>query len=97
MNSKHFIAAILMSAATGAVLAQSHEFVAADAGFHSTKSRAEVVAELQQAQSAGLLAFTDATYPVLAIPAGMRTRAEVRSEITPSAMTNDAKSSLYFG
>lgn len=97
MHAKHLIAVVAMCAAMGTVFAQSREFVAPDAGFHSTKSRAEVVAELKQAQSAGLLAYTDASYPVLAAPASMRTRAEVRREIMPSAMTNDPKSNLYFG
>ncbi|MEO8837597.1 MAG: DUF4148 domain-containing protein [Herbaspirillum sp.] len=97
MYTKQLIATVFMCAAAGAVMAQSPEFVAADAGFHSTKSRAEVVMELKQAQSAGLLAFTESTYPVLTVPANMHTRAEVRSQIMPSAVINDPKSNPYFG
>lgn len=97
MYTKQLIATVFMCAAAGAVMAQSHEFVAADAGFHSTKSRAEVITQLKQAQSAGLLAYTEATYPVLSIPARMHTRAEVRSQIMPSVVINDPKFNLYFG
>jgi hypothetical protein len=55
MNAKNLIAAIALLAA-GSAFAQQTEFVAADAGFHSTKTRAEVRQELAVAYSAGDIA-----------------------------------------
>lgn len=77
MNAKHVIAATLL-AASGATFAQ--EYVAPDAGFVSTKTRAEVIAELTAAREAGTLAVTDDAYPVAANKAAPKTRAQVRAE-----------------
>jgi hypothetical protein len=53
MNAKKFIAAVSMLVATGSVFAQQVEAIHADAGFVSTKTRAQVKAELEQAQANG--------------------------------------------
>lgn len=55
MNAKQLIAAAAILAATGTAFAQQTEFVAADANFTPAKTRAEVVAELNQAYADGTL------------------------------------------
>jgi hypothetical protein len=80
MNAKKLIAAVVVFAAAGSVFAQQTEFVAPDANFVSTKTRAEVLAELEQAQANGtyVVGGTDMPefVPVLAktIPASSGTR-----------------------
>ena len=67
MNAKMLIAAVSVVAA-GAAFAQQTEHVPADEGFVSTKTRAEVVAELKAAQqqgtyvAGGVAAFDPAVY-----------------------------------
>jgi uncharacterized protein YciI len=53
MNAKQLIASVALLAATGAVFAQAAEYEVPNANFVSTKTRAEVVAELKQARTAG--------------------------------------------
>lgn len=55
MNAKQLIAAAAVFAAAGSAFAQQTEFVAPDAGFVSSKTRAEVVAEMGQAYHEGTL------------------------------------------
>ncbi|HTN65144.1 MAG TPA: DUF4148 domain-containing protein [Burkholderiaceae bacterium] len=55
MNAKQLISTVALLAATGAVFAQQTEWVAADANFVSTKTRAEVRAELNQAYADGTI------------------------------------------
>lgn len=89
MKSTHIIAVTLLSLASAAAFAESApELAARDAAnvsarnnypvviFKSTRTRAEVVAELEQAQKDGL-GGTDSSYPVLKTPS-TRTRAEVK-------------------
>ena len=49
MNTKHLILAAAAFAASGPILADQMEYTVPDAGFVSTKTRAEVMAELKQA------------------------------------------------
>jgi hypothetical protein len=95
MNAKHLIAAFAVLAATGSVFAQ--EFVAPDAGFVSTRTRAEVVAEVAQARADGSLEVKDSTYPVLAKSGTTKTRAEVVAGIAQARAngTLDAKDATY--
>jgi hypothetical protein len=79
MIAKRLIAAFTVLAATDSVFAQ--EFVEPDANFVSTRSRAEVIAELVQARADGTLVVDDATYPPLPAKVGTKTRAEVRVEL----------------
>jgi transcription elongation GreA/GreB family factor len=79
MNAKHLVAALAVLAATGSALAQ--EFVTPDAGFVSTKTRAEVIAELQQARADGTYAVSEYDYPVVQLTGTPKTRAEVVAEI----------------
>lgn len=48
----------------------------------STKTRAEVVAELKQAQQQGLLTISDSDYPGTPDFSGTRSRSEVKNETT---------------
>lgn len=85
MKAKSLIAALLLTASATGAFAQ--EFVRPDAGFVSTKSRAEVLQELVEANAAGTssVAMKDGDYPVAAAePAGAisgKTRAQVRAEL----------------
>ena len=62
MNAKQFIAGAAMFAASAAVFAQSSEYTSPDEGFISTKTRAEVIAALQQAQADGSYQIASAEY-----------------------------------
>ncbi|WP_151633035.1 DUF4148 domain-containing protein [Noviherbaspirillum aerium] len=79
MNAKHLVAAFAVLATTGTVLAQ--EFVDPAANFISTRTRAEVVAELKQAQAGGADRFLEHEYPVVRLTGTPRTRAEVLAEL----------------
>lgn len=85
MKAKSLIAALLLTVSATGAFAQ--EFVRPDAGFVSTKSRAEVLQELVEANAArtSSVAMKDGDYPVAAAgPAGAisgKTRAQVRAEL----------------
>ncbi len=79
MNAKYLIAAAAALAVSGSVLAQ--EYVVPDAGFVSTKTRAEVNAELAQARSSGALDVTEYDYPVVRLASVPKTRAQVSAEL----------------
>ncbi len=53
MNSQHLKVAAALMMAVGSAMAQQTEFVAPDANFVSTRTRAEVVAELRAEQRKG--------------------------------------------
>ena len=95
MNAKQLIAAAAILAAAGSAFAQQTEFVAADAGFVSTKTRAEVRAELNQAYADGTLATRDGQDAVIVADPHL-TRAQVRAQIQPPRQ-DKLVSSLYFG
>ena len=80
MNIKKISAAVLMLSLAGAALAEAP--YPEDSKFVSTKSRAEVVAELAQARANGELPINDVSYPDKAIAApSTKTRAEVIDEL----------------
>jgi hypothetical protein len=100
MNVKNFIAAIAVFAAAGSAFAQQTEFVAPDAGFKSSLTRAELRQDLVSAQSQGLTAQhrhdgQDSVY------AGNTTsRQAVKAEQSASARQHRNESpvnSIYFG
>jgi hypothetical protein len=97
MNAKKLTAAVILFAATGAALAQSSEFVAPDANFISSKSRAEVIAELNQARAEGLLAFTEYNYPVIRGHAGVQAPVAKHPGVAQSSGMANAGSNIYFG
>ena len=73
MNAKYLIAVLSLSAATGAAFA--------DTTAPAARSRAEVIAEVQQAHASGQLLTSDAAYPFAAPAASSKTRAEVVSAV----------------
>jgi len=79
MNAKHLVAAFAFLATTGSVFAQ--EFVVPDANFVSSRTRADVVAEIAEARANGTLDVIDSQYPVVATTGTPKTRAEVSAEI----------------
>jgi len=98
MNAKQLIATVALFAATGAAFAQSTEYADPAAGFVSTKTRAEVVAEIKQASALGTLAQRDGQDATVTTTA--RSRADARAEAVQSAKSlrqlTDVNST-YFG
>jgi hypothetical protein len=97
MNAKKFTAAVIMFAAAGVSFAQSREFVAPDANFESSKSRAEVIAELKQARTNGSLTFSEYNYPVITGQNRMETPTAKRADAMQSAGASQTSSDIYFG
>lgn len=95
MKTKQLIAAVAILAATGSVFAQQTEWIAADANFTPGKTRAEVIAELNQAYADGTLATRDGADSVI-VAGTNRSRDEVRAE---AKQVNQDKfnANLYFG
>ncbi|GAC1321297.1 MAG: hypothetical protein NVS3B11_20130 [Collimonas sp.] len=89
MNAKQLIAGLTILAAAGSAMAVTP--YPAETRFVSTKSRADVQAELLQAQKDGSLAVARNQYPVIATTSKPVSRTEVASQITK------ADPSLYNG
>jgi len=85
MNAKQLIATVALFAAAGAAFAQSTEVADPTAGFVSTKTRAEVIGEVKQAQALGTLAQRDGQDAVVTTTA--RSRAEARAEAVQSVQS----------
>lgn len=94
MNAKQLIVSLSLLGATGAVFAQAVGYEVPNANFVSTKTRAEVTAELKQAQAAGTFVAGGEAYSnervavvkthapqVAAAPAAGKSRAEVIAEL----------------
>lgn len=96
MNAKQLIASAALLVTAGAAIAQSTESVSPSAGFVSTKTRAEVVAELNQAYAQGVLVQRDGADPVRS-DSNRRSVAEVRQEAMRSMRANTPEADLYFG
>ncbi len=85
MNVQRLIAALAVLAATGSVFAGDVDPFPTQEPVVSTKTRAEVQAELAQARAQGLLPRGDIqNFPVLAPARSTRSREEVRSEAIES-------------
>lgn len=97
MNAKKLSAAVILFATAGAALAQSSEFVAPDANFISSKSRAEVIAELNKARAEGLMTFAEYNYPVTRGHAGVQAPAPKHAGTAQWSGMADAGSNIYFG
>lgn len=103
MNAKSLITALLFTVSASGAFAQ--EFVQPDAGFVSTKTRAEVQQELAEANAAGTssVAMKDSDYPVAvanpAAAAQAKSRAEVLAELKEYNRENPRGYlySYYFG
>lgn len=79
MNILKIIAAAALVAATGSALAEAS--YPPETPFVSTKTRAEVIAELKQASADGSLNTAASAYPVLQPVASTTTRAAVKAEL----------------
>lgn len=97
MNAKKLAAAAIMFAAASTAFAQRTEFVVPDANFVSSKTRAEVMAELKQAKESGALSFREDTYPFRADRNVMRAAKEAHTGTMKSADMQRFDPSLYFG
>ena len=100
MDVKKLIAAVAAFAAAGYACAQQTEFVAPDAGFKSTLTRAEVRQDLAGAQSQGLTAQREHDGQDAIYARTDKTRQDVKVEQSASAKQHRNESpvnSLYFG
>ena len=76
--AKNLFAGLLLTTAVGTAMAEASRVP--DTKFVSTKTRAEVIAELQQARATSQLLVTDRDQDVKAV-ASAKTRDEVRAEL----------------
>jgi hypothetical protein len=83
MNLKQLIAAGIVFTAAGYALATTA--APAETQQISGKTRAEVIAELQQARAEGLMDYNDLTYPIQTPVKSARTREEVSAEAIAAA------------
>jgi len=99
MNVKKLIAAVAVFAAAGSAFAQQTEFVAPDAGFKSTLTRAEVRQDLAQAASQDNIAQHQHDGQDTVYAAGTRSRQEVKGEAIQSASSRHYGdvNDTYFG
>ncbi len=85
MNAKHLIAAAAVLSATASAFAQTAFVQTGDyiepPMVVSTKTRAEVIAELHQARADGALNYADRSYPVLKAETSRKTREQVQAEL----------------
>ena len=108
MNRKQILAVVALTIASGAALAQTHNGnISRDQAnanarnnypvvpFVSTKTRAEVVQELKEAQAAGLIANGN-NYPILPHVTSKKSRADVQQE-NAKADKDDVADDLYSG
>lgn len=96
MNIKQLIAAVAVFAAGAPAFAGEYVDYS---NFASTKTRAEVVAELKQAQADGTWAAAKSEYVEFMPMAGTaRSRSEVRAEAIESAKNHGSNvQDIYFG
>jgi hypothetical protein len=100
MNVKNLIAAVAVFAAAGSAFAQQTEFVAPDAGFKSTVTRAEVRQDQSVAQSQGLTAQRRHDGQDTVYAGSSKSRDAVKVEQSASARQHRNESpvnSVYFG
>jgi len=99
MNIKNIIAAVAVFAAAGSAFAQQTEFVAPDAGFKSTLTRAEVRQQLSQAYSEGAVVQRQHDGQDTQYAGNSKSREEVKKEAARAAQTRQAGNvnDLYFG
>jgi hypothetical protein len=90
MNTKQLIAGLVVFVAAGSAFAETP--YPADDHFVSTKTRAEVQAELADARAQGLVNQGDAEYPILATQKSDLTRAQVEQHAS-----NTVDNAIYSG
>ncbi len=99
INVKTLFAAVAIFAAAGSAFAQQTEFVAPDAGFKSSVTRAEVRQDVAAAARDGLTVQRQHDGQDTAVATGSQSRQDVRAETTRAARTHRAGdvNNLYFG
>jgi hypothetical protein len=99
MNVKNLIAAVAVFAAAGSAFAQQTEFVAPDAGFKPSVTRAEVRQDMASASREGATAQRQHDGQDTVYAAGSQSRQDVRAEAIKSARSHRAGNvnDLYFG
>jgi hypothetical protein len=100
MNVKNIIAAVAVLATAGSAFAQQTEFVAPDAGFRSSLTRAEVRQDLGQAQTEGLTAQRQHDGQDAVYAGNSHSRQDVKIEQARASKQQRSQSpvsSLYFG
>jgi hypothetical protein len=98
MNIKRLITTITILSATGSVFAQQTEWVNPAAQFVSSKTLADVRAEVKRAHADGSLATNDAFPAQVRLSVAPRTFTEVRAESLLSEKNYRADiNGLYFG
>lgn len=95
MNAKHIIAALTVFAATGTAFAADNGIFVEHTNVPSSKTRAEVRVELEQAGRAERIAGNSEFVEHTQV-ASTRSREEVRGEAIQAARTQAGRS-LYFG
>jgi hypothetical protein len=98
MKITQLIATAALLAATVPAIAGNVNYAVADKDFVSSKTRAEVVAELKVAQANGTV-FRNDTYPQVPVNVvSTRSRADVRAEASKAARAPNATiGDTYFG
>jgi hypothetical protein len=91
MNTKQLIVSVGLLAAASGALAQSAEYVQPNEKFVSTKTRAEVIAELKQAHAEGSFVTGGEAYTDQATVLAKRNRS--RDDAVDTARSNKATSS----
>lgn len=91
MKTKQIVVSVALCLSAASAFAQSTEFTAADAGFKSMMSRAQVKAEV-----GGMPGAKDGVYPMITTRSTM-SREQVRGNVAPTATRQNDASSLYFG
>jgi hypothetical protein len=100
MNIKTLFAAAAILAASTSAFAQQAEFVAPDAGFHSSLTRAEVRQQLSEAQREGLTAQRQHDGQDAVYAKTEKARGDVKIEQAKAVKQQRSQSpvnSLYFG
>jgi len=92
MNIKNIVAGVVLFSAVGAAMAEAP--YPPETKFVSTKTRAEVIAELQQARAQGLLQSND-EYPVEQNFKSTKTRAQVIDELKVAQQEERAHPQSY--
>ena len=99
MNIKNIVATAALFIAAGSAFAQQTEFVAPDAGFKSSLTRAQVRQELAQAYAQGAVVQRQHDGQDTQFAAGTQSREQVRKEAARASQTRHAGdvNDLYFG
>jgi hypothetical protein len=99
MNIKNIAAAVAIFAAAGSAFAQQSEFVAPDAGFKSSLTRAEVRQQLSQAYAEGAVVQRQHDGQDIQYAGKGQSREQVQKEAARAMQTRHAGdvNDLYFG